>query len=97
MKTKLLRRLRREAKKVVRIKKDFGGLRVGPIYSIENDGRTHQDPKYSRRTGDVPFTTYNLSEVIREAWTLREQWVWNKAYHMAVKKAKREQTGYLKI
>ena len=90
MKTRLLKRLRNEAKKRIRIKQQFGGIE-GPIYSIDNDGITHQNREYRLAREDHPYLTSDLSEAINEVYPLRRSWIIGKVFRIRLEKAKEAQ------
>lgn len=97
MKTRLLKRLRNEAKKRIRIKQQFGGIE-GPIYSIDNDGITHQNREYRFSREDHPYLTHDLSEAINEAYPLRRSWIIGKVSRIRIEKAREKQPDkYLDI
>lgn len=90
MKTRLLKRLRKEAKKKIRIKQEYGGLQ-GPRYSIDNCGVTYQDPQLVCHFEDHPYFTYDLADAINNLYELRRGWMICKVYRIRLDKAKEAQ------
>ena len=95
MKTKLLKRLRKEAKKQIKIKSNYGGLY--PIYTIIQDGVEVYCDINGEIRWDGKFMTWTLAEAITVLNILRRNFISMQINCMRIERRQKEQNRILNL